>query len=61
MMSVFVMAPEYLFINPQSRVLTAHELPCEYMDLWLLIACDTAFYAMIKDWNHYFSAGQSQF
>ena len=52
MASVFMTAPECLFVKPQRRALTARELPCQYNvqvyapdKTWLLIACGTAFYA----------------
>ena len=53
MASVFMTAPECLFVKPQRRALTARELPCQYNvqvfapdKTWLLIACGTAFYAI---------------
>ena len=51
MTSVFVTAPECLFVKPQGR---ARELPSTLLihgfvtvKTWLLIVCETAFYAII--------------
>ena len=46
--SVFMTVPECLFVKLQSRASTAHEIHGYVLvKTWLLIACDTAFYAII--------------